>query len=226
MSDFSLSPNLTLLAGRKGTGKTSMALLLLLNRMTPQPANPDPAVCTFIFDYKLEISQRLGVTPCTTERQCYEALASRLVILNPRPMFPPNANENFDAADARAFRWFCSFVLDVSRRGPGRKVFFVDEMRRFVPARSDLIPLEVDQLFREGRIENIEMVLATQYPRDYAKTIREEVTEWILFNVNEPDNLDAVRPYFPAVDAVANLPRGEFIAFNRESGAVRRGRLF
>ena len=102
----------------------------------------------------------------------------------------------------------------------------IDELRRFIPSRSDLIPLEVDQLFREGRIENIELVLSTQYPRDFAKTIREEVTEWICFNINEPDNLDAVRPYFPGVDVAATLQRGEFVAYNRESGAQLRGKLF
>lgn len=226
MADFSLAPNLTLIFGRKGSGKTSMAFRYLLNRATPQPGNDDPAACTFIFDYKLEAAERLGVTPCTTERQCYDALAGRLVVFYPRPMFPPVAGENFEGADCRALRWFAQFVLGVSRGGTGRKVLMIDELRRFIPSRSDMIPLEIDQLFREGRIENIELVLSTQYPRDFAKTIREEVTEWICFNINEPDNLDAVRPYFPGVDVAATLARGEFVAYNRESGGQMRGKLF
>jgi DNA helicase HerA-like ATPase len=226
MPDYSLSPNLALVFGRKGSGKTSFVLRYLVNRMSPQPANDSPAACTFIFDYKLEASQRLGVKACTTERQCRDAIADRLVIVNPRPMFPPLPGENFQGADARAFRWFCHFVMEAGRSGPGRKVVLIDEMRRFIPSRSDLIPLEVDQLFREGRIENIELVLSTQQPRDFAKSIREEVTEWVCFNINEPDNLDAVRPYFSGVDAVTGLQRGEFIAFNRESGAVMRSRIF
>jgi hypothetical protein len=38
--------------------------------------------------------------------------------------------------------------------------------------------------------------------------------------------LDAVRPYFRGVDRVADLPRGSFIAYNRESGAELCGKLF
>lgn len=96
-------------------------------------------------------------------------------------------------------------------------------MRHFCPARSSLIPLEVNRL---GESKTSRWCWGTQYPRDYARTIRKEMTKWICFNINEPDNLNAVRPYFPGVDAVAELPRGGFIAINRESGATMRGRLF
>ncbi len=113
-----------------------------------------------------------------------------------------------------------------ARTGTGNKVFFVDEMRRFIPSRSDLIPVQVDQIFREGRTVGIETVLATQYPRDFSKTIREEVTEWVCFNINEPDNLDAVRPYFSGVDRVTALRPGEYIAFNRNSGGESAGKMF
>jgi hypothetical protein len=44
--------------------------------------------------------------------------------------------------------------------------------------------------------------------------------------MTEPGELDAVRPYFRGVDRVAEMPRGEFIAYNRESGAELAGRLF
>ena len=43
-----------------------------------------------------------------------------------------------------------------------------------------------------------------------------------LFSVS----LDAVRPYFSGVDVAAGLPKGEFVAFNRDSGATLRGKLF
>ena len=124
------------------------------------------------------------------------------------------------------FRWWCQWVFNVCKCGSGNKVFFCDEMRRFIPSRSDLIQVEVDQIFREGRAVGIETVLSTQYPRDFSKNIREEVTEWVCFNINEPDNLDAVRPYFSGVDRVTRLRPGEFIAFDRETGWERTGRVF
>lgn len=70
-----------------------------------------------------------------------------------------------------------------------------------------------------GRAENLELLTATEHPRDYHRDIRAEVTEWVCFSTDEPGDLDAVRPYFRKVDRVANLPRGSFIANNRETGA-------
>ncbi|MGH7939450.1 MAG: hypothetical protein ACREE6_09275 [Limisphaerales bacterium] len=60
----------------------------------------------------------------------------------------------------------------------------------------------------------------------YHRDLRAEVTEWICFSTDEPGDLDAVRPYFSGVDRVAQLPRGSFIAYNRDSGAELAGRLF
>ena len=77
-----------------------------------------------------------------------------------------------------------------------------------------------------GRSENLELLSATQHPRDYHRDIRAEVTEWVCFSMDEPGELDAVRPYFRGVDRVAQLPRGSFIAYNRESGADVAGKLF
>lgn len=226
MQDFSLESTSTLIFGRKGTGKTSFALRFLVNKAIEQPLNERPAGTIFIFDYKLEASMRLGIPAVGTEHGCEQALQNRIVIFNPRAMFLPLEGENFEGVDRRAFRWFCQWVFSVAQRGPGTKLFYVDELRRLIPSRSDLIPLEVDQIFREGRTVGIETLMSTQYPRDFSKTIREEVSEWVCFNINEPDNLDAVRPYFPGVDEVAMLGKGEFIAFNRDSRTKMRGKLF
>jgi len=44
--------------------------------------------------------------------------------------------------------------------------------------------------------------------------------------MNEPGELEAGRPYFRGVDRAADLPRGSFIACNRESGGELIGRVF
>lgn len=69
------------------------------------------------------------------------------------------------------------------------------------------------------RAENLELLTATQHPRDCQRDLRAEVTEWVCFSMSEPGELDAVRPCFRGVDRVAGLQRGEFMACNRESGA-------
>ena len=123
-----------------------------------------------------------------------------------------------------AFRWFCHWAFEVSRRGPGKKVFYVDELWHFADAQS--LPAELEKIACIGRSENLELLSSTQHPRDYHRDIRAEVTEWICFNTTEPGGLDAVRPYFRGVDRVAELPRGSFIGYNRESGAELAGKLF
>ncbi len=72
----------------------------------------------------------------------------------------------------------------------------------------------------------MEVLLSTQFPKDYARIVRSSVTEWVMFNTVERDELDAVRPYFPGVDRAAQLRPGEFLAVNRHSGAELAGRVF
>lgn len=202
--------------GRTGSGKTTFAFRYLANISTEQPANVNPAACVFIFDWKLEAANRLGLPVCGTAAECEAAVPTRWVVFNPAVMFQERQKD--------AFRWFCHWVFEVSRRGPGKKVLFVDELWKFVDAQN--LPSEFEKVARMGRAENLELLSATQHPRDYHRDIRAEVTEWICFSMDEPGELDAVRPYFSGVDRIKGLPRGSFIAYNRESGADLAGKLF
>ena len=156
MPDYSLPPCVTLVFGRSGSGKTSFAFRYLVNVTAEQPANHNPAACVFIFDWKLEASVRLGLAPCGTAAQCEAAVATRWVVFNPAVMFQERQRD--------AFRWFCHWVFEVSRRGPGKKVLFVDELWKFVDTNS--LPAELEKVARMGRSENLELLTATQHPRD------------------------------------------------------------
>lgn len=224
MNDWSLESSVILVTGRSGTGKTTFCFGYLANRLTPQDANDNPAACVFIFDHEGKAARRLGIPPVGTVAHLNKALETRLVIFDPRIMFKPQ--EGMASADRRAFAWFCGWVFEVAARGPGKKILFVDEMRTLVPSRSDQIPPQLEKIFREGRELNLELLTATQYPKDYPTPIREAVTEWIAFNTAEPDNLAAMRPYFPNVERVAALPLGSFLSVNRNSGVELAGRIF
>ena len=124
----------------------------------------------------------------------------------------------------KGFRWFCKWAMAVSRRGPGRKILFVDELWQWCDARS--IPDELGDVVRTGRTEGLELLSATHSPRDYHRDIRRMVTEWVCFNTVEPADVDAIRPYFAGVDRITTLPRGKFIAYSRESGQELAGQIF
>lgn len=101
---------------------------------------------------------------------------------------------------------------------------FVDELWQWADSRS--MPDELENVVRTGRTEGLDLVSATHRPREYHVTIRSQVTEWVAFNTIEPAELDAVRPYWAGVDKAATLPKGHFLAYNRDSGAEMAGRLW
>lgn len=106
----------------------------------------------------------------------------------------------------------------------GRKIVYLDELKEFQSV--FYLPHEIGRLARLGRACGCHLLTSTQNPRDHHKDLRSAVTEWVCFNSTEPVELDAVRPYFSGVDVAAGLPKGEFVAFDREGGATLRGKLF
>ena len=69
----------------------------------------------------------------------------------------------FQEQQKDALRWFCHWAFGVSRRGPGKKILFVDELWRFVDAHS--LPAELEKEARMGRAEGLELLTATQHPQ-------------------------------------------------------------
>jgi DNA helicase HerA-like ATPase len=208
MPDYSLPNCITLIFGKSSSGKTTLAFRYLLNV---------PAACRFIFDDRGQAAQRLKLKACGTARECELALPTRWVCFNPHIMFPGHKLPD-------AFRWFLHWVFEVCKRGPGKKVLFVDELWQWADQRS--MPEQLENVVRTGRTEGLELLSATHCPREYHCLIRSQCTEFIAFNTVEPAELDAIRPYWIGVERASALPRGHFLAYNRESGAELAGRLF
>jgi hypothetical protein len=59
----------------------------------------------------------------STAAELEAAPGTRWVCFNPHRMFPGDA--------AAAFRFFCDWAFNASRRGPGKKVFLADEVWRW-----------------------------------------------------------------------------------------------
>lgn len=221
MSDWTLDPQVVLVFGAQKSGKTSYCFRYLLNA---------DAVCRFIFDDRGQAQKRLKLKPCGTARECEEALKTGWVCFNPHVMFKPiddpDPRKRISAKEAlqNAFKWFCDWMLKVSARGAGQKVFFADEVWQHMDARS--VPVELEDSVRTGRAENLTVLLATHRPSEYHRNIRALVTEWVCFHTVDTNDLDAVRPYFSGVDCVATMPKGQFISYNREDGELIQARLW
>ena len=131
MSDWTLPPCITFLAGMTGSGKTTFALRYLLNVQ---------AACRFVFDDLGQVSSRLKIPHASTAAEVEAALATRWVVFNPHRMFPGQVDA--------AFRWFCHWSFEASRRGPGKKVILLDEIWRFCSPQS--IPRKLATLSQMG----------------------------------------------------------------------------
>lgn len=206
--DYANPIRITLVVGQGSCGKTTFGFRYLLN---------SNFACRFIFDDRGQAADRLKIKAAGTEKECEEALATRWVCFNPHVKF---SGDKLEAA----FAWFCQWAFDCSKRGPGQKVLFVDELWQWCDARS--IPPELANVAKTGRVHGLELMTLTHSPKEYHIQIRRMVTEWVCFNIVEPKDLEAIRPYFSEVDKCAQLPRGSFIAYNRETAAQLAGKLF
>ncbi len=197
-----------------GAGKTTFVNRYLLHAPTPAGR--------FLFDDLNRSWPRLNLPPCFTERQLEDSLASRWTVFQPVKMFP---------GDTRAaLRWFCSWVLHVAERGPGRKLVCIPEVWRHCS--EDSIPVELALLAQTGRELDVELVLDTQRPELVNPSITGAATELVLFRLMAREAIRAAGKLWADSAALAPypdlpaLPLGTFRALNRLSGQTLAGRLF
>jgi hypothetical protein len=207
MSDYTLPPVGTVIAGMTGSGKTTFAFRALLNI---------PCACRFIFDDQGQAATRLKLPHASTSAELEAALASRFVLFNPHRMFPGQIES--------AFRFFCQWVYDCSRRTGGKKILLVDEVWRFQS--NNQIPKELATVAQTGRAENLELMVATQLPHKVHASITGQSTELVCFRLDEPLALERVRDMGADPDMVRTLPLGSFVAINRLSREKLSGKLF
>ena len=207
MADYTLPPANTLIVGMTGSGKTTFALRYLLNAAV---------ACRFIFDDLGRAATRLRIRPAYTAAELENALATRWVVFNPHRMFPGDTKS--------AFRFFCQWTFDASRRGPGKKLLLVDEVWQWQDNMQ--LPRELALVVQTGREEHVELVCATQLPHKVNAAITGQSTELVCFRLTEPLALARVGELGADRAAVAALPLGSFVSYNRLSGEKLAGKVF
>lgn len=207
MSDYTLEPANTLIVGMSGSGKTTFALRYLVNAV---------CACRFIFDDLGRAATRLAISPAYSSRELEAALSQRWVVFNPHRMFPGETKA--------AFKFFCKWVYEVSRRGRGKKLLLVDEIWQWQDSQS--LPRELSLVVQAGREEHLELVSCTQLPHKVHAAITGQATELVCFKIQEPLALAKLAELGADRERVADLPAGEFIAWNRLTNGSLAGKLF
>lgn len=207
MSDYTLPPCSTMVYGMTGSGKTTFAFRYLLNVS---------AAARFIFDDKGQAAARLRVSHASTALECEQALSTRWVVFNPHRMFPGDT--------AAAFRWFCHWAYEASRRGNGKKVLLVDEVWQWCSPNG--IPKELAMVAQTGRAENLELMVASQMPHKIHSSISGQATELVCFRLQERLALQAVADLEGDPAIVSQLAPGRFVSWNRLSGDSLAWKVF
>lgn len=210
MGDPRLKPAGTVIAGVSGSGKTTFALRHMVNAKG--------VACRFVFDFKPEFGQRLGLSTASTARELEEDIASGWVVFNPHRMFPGRLED--------AFRFFCAWVFAVSKRGRGRKILYVDEAWLFCSP--NRLSSELATCIQAGRMEGLELVWMTQRPHKLNEAIVGQCTELVCFTLRSDLAIRCLAREVEELDPdlPRRLPLGRFWAVNRDSGGVLVGRLF
>lgn len=206
MSDYTLPPRSTVICGMTGSGKTTFALRALINIPCAR----------FVFDDMGQASARLYRPHAATSHELEAALATNWVLYNPHRMFPGQVEKAFD--------FFCDWSFQKSVLVPTHKIILADEVWRFMSPHQ--IPPALARLAQMGRAENAHLMISTQVPHKIHASITGQATELVCFRLQEPLALDKVEELGADRAAIAALPLGQFIAYNRLSGQCLIGRVF
>ncbi len=192
--------------GRKGRGK-SFAQRHIVRSF--------PARWKIVYDHKGEFFRELPAHRCTTYEQCAVALdQTQSCCFDPRPMWNGNEKEE-------GFEDFCQKMMPVMKALDGPKLFTFDEVGLLAPDNwSKFKQHPLHEIISDGRSWEIDVCLAGQAPTDMTMRFRQQVTHWFVFNLGHPDAAESLREYGYTWEAITDLDKGEFIAYDHNTGEI------
>ena len=164
--------------GITGSGKSTLAARVLSNYQ---------AKVRFLFDPEGEWSLRFpGVPVSRTTTELDTAIKTGWVIFDPVSMFGKDHGAGID--------YFCRYVFAACSLFGGTKVFFTDELQRFVDPHN--CPESLIELVQLGRKRGIDSIFISNQPNALPNCIRGNFTEMICFQLTSEPSLEMVRKEF------------------------------
>jgi hypothetical protein len=198
-----------LVAGRSGMGKTTYGERYLIGAHHKR---------VFIFDHQGEFAERLHVLPIfrfedirrrgeTETILCYDySREARGQLL-----------EAFDAFCTEVFD-ICEFHLE-PRGFDG--LIVCDEIQKCIGDQSP--PQSVKNIVQTGRRFGVDSLFLSQQPNRIHNEMREQVTELVLFSLQDENSLKFAKNMGKNVEEVQALKEHEYLWYNLHTGEERRG---
>lgn len=202
MIDHTRQRAVTLCAGKSGSGKTTFALRLLVNLESS---------CRFVFDVDGQMSRRLGIPLCETVEEMEGDLSMGWVLFSPHRMFPGRVQASFE--------FFCAWVFATSERLDGEKILLVDEVWKYCTPQT--IPASLAECVQTGRVRGLDLVFCTQRPNRLNGSIKNEVSEFVAFRLQDAAALNVAEEFGHNPDEISTLAPFEFISLTDGGARVR-----
>ncbi len=200
-----------LICGKSGMGKSTYGLRNIIGTHHDR---------IFIFDHQSEYSMRLKIAPCYTfEDMRKKASTDRIVIFDFTQNFPGELEESFEV--------FCDEVFDMARNFLEPQnietLFVVDELQKIIP--TEKAPKSLKNIYQTGRRFKLDSMTLSQQPNRLHNEVREQITELVLFRLDDMNSLKFVVNMGKDVEPVKALQPLHYIWYNTVTGEERNSVL-
>ncbi len=196
-----------LVCGKSGMGKSTYALRYIIGSHHER---------VFIFDHQSEYSLRLNVPASYTFPEMFKrAQTERINIFD--------FSINYHGLLQESFNEFSDKVFEVSKKylepQGVESLFVVDELQKIIPVQD--APKELKNIYQTGRRFNLDSLTLSQQPNRVHNEVKEQITELILFRLEDENSLKFVKGMGKDTELVKALPPLNYRWYNTITGEER-----
>lgn len=200
-----------LTCGKSGMGKSTYNLRYIIGSHHDR---------IFIFDHQSEYSMRLKVMPCYTFQEIRQrAKNERIIIFDYSIKYFGQLEETFDEFNSEIF----SLSKDYLEPQNVETLYVCDELQKIVTT-SDC-PQNLKNILQTGRRFKLDSALMSQQPNRLHNEIREQITELIMFRLDDENSLKFVRNMGKDEEEIKGLLPLHYKWYNLSTGEERKGQI-